>query len=124
MGIDLAEQARTFLGAAVLGMGLGLVYDIFRVLRRRLDLPLLGALLDLTFWALTAGGLLGYALASGGRLRLYMAAALFLGAVLYFLLLSPPALLAVGLAADAAALLLRLLLLPLDRLARLGKKIS
>ena len=125
MGIDLADQVRTFLGAAALGGCLGLVYDVFRVLRRRLRLPLVGALLDLGFWLLVTVGLFCYATAAGGgEVRIYMAAALFLGALLYFLLLSPPALLLVGLAADGAALLLRLLLLPVDRLHRLGKKIQ
>ena len=125
MGIDLADQVRTFLGAAALGGCLGLVYDVFRALRRRLRLPLVGALLDLGFWLLVTVGLFCYATAAGGgEVRIYMAAALFLGALLYFLLLSPPALFVVGLAADGAALLVRLILLPVDQVARLGKKIQ
>ena len=125
MGIDLADQVRTFLGAAALGGGLGLVYDVLRVFRRRLRLPLLGGLLDLGFWVLTTAGLFVYATAvGGGVVRIYMGAALALGAVLYFLLLSPPVRILLGLAADGAALLLRLLLLPADRLRRLGKKIQ
>ena len=66
MGIDLADQVRTFLGAAALGGCLGLVYDVFRVLRRRLRLPLVGALLDLGVWGLTTAGLFVYATAVGG----------------------------------------------------------
>ena len=50
MGIDLWDQALTFAGAAILGMGAGLVYDLMRVLRRRLRLPLLGPVLDFLFW--------------------------------------------------------------------------
>ena len=73
MGIELAEQVRTFLGAAAIGGGLGLVYDVFRVLRRRLRLPLVGALLDLGFWLLVTVGLFCYAIAAGGgEVRIYM----------------------------------------------------
>lgn len=56
MGVDLLDQALTFLGAAGLGTALGLVYDLFRILRRRVRLPLLGSALDLLFWALVTAG--------------------------------------------------------------------
>ena len=123
MGIDLAEQIRTFLGAAALGGCLGLVYDVLRLLRRRLRLPLMGQLLDLGFWGVTTVGLFAYAITvGGGVLRIYMGAALVLGAALYFLLLSPPARLLLGLAADGVAVVLRLLLLPVKGLAGFEKK--
>ena len=80
MGVDLLDQALTFLGAAGLGTALGLVYDLFRILRRRVRLPLLGSALDLLFWALVTAGLFLYAIAAGGgQLRIYMVLALFLG---------------------------------------------
>ena len=66
MGVDLLDQALTFLGAAGLGTALGLVYDLFRILRRRVRLPLLGSALDLLFWALVTAGLFLYAIAAGG----------------------------------------------------------
>ena len=84
MGVDLLDQALTFLGAAGLGTALGLVYDLFRILRRRVRLPLLGSALDLLFWALVTAGLFLYAIAAGGgQLRIYMVLALFLGCLLY-----------------------------------------
>ena len=57
MGIDPWGQALTFLGALGLGAGLGLVYDLFRLLRRRVRLPLLGPVLDLLFWVVVTAGL-------------------------------------------------------------------
>ena len=53
MEVSLLEQARTFLGALGLGVALGLVYDLFRVLRLRLPLRILGGMLDLLYWPLT-----------------------------------------------------------------------
>ena len=40
-----------FAGAVILGFGVGLLYDLLRLLRGRLRLPLLGAFLDLLFRA-------------------------------------------------------------------------
>ena len=125
MGIDLWGQALTFLGALGLGAGLGLVYDLFRLLRRRVRLPLLGPVLDLLFWVVVTAGLFLYAIsAGGGELRIYMALALFLGAAAYFLLLSRPVRFFSERMADAAALLWRLAVSPLVLLGRQGKKIE
>ncbi len=125
MGIDLWAQALTFLGALGLGAGLGLVYDLFRLLRRRVRLPLLGPALDLLFWVLVTAGLFLYAIsAGGGELRIYMAVALFLGAVAYFLLLSRPVRFLTERAADGAAVLWRLAVSPLVFFGRRSKKIE
>ena len=125
MGVDLLDQALTFLGAAGLGTALGLVYDLFRILRRRVRLPLLGSALDLLFWALVTAGLFLYAIAAGGgQLRIYMVLALFLGAVVYFLALSRPALFLAGLVADGIAFLWKLCTFPLVLLGHVSKKIE
>ena len=125
MGVDLLDQALTFLGAAGLGTALGLVYDLFRILRRRVRLPLLGSALDLLFWALVTAGLFLYAIAAGGgQLRIYMVLALFLGAVVYFLALSRPALFLAGLVADGIAFLWKLCTFPLVLLEHVSKKIE
>ena len=49
---ELAERFRSgpLAQAAALGLAVGLLYDLFRVLRVRVALPLLGAVLDLSFW--------------------------------------------------------------------------
>ena len=123
MEIHLLDQARTFLGAVLLGAGLGVAYDLMRTLRRRVRLPLLGPALDLLFWVLATVGLFLYTiLRGGGELRLYTIAALLLGGCVYFWLLSPPVLLLTGLAAGLAARLLRLAAAPLLLLAGTVKK--
>ena len=50
MTISVAQQAAALAQAAALGLAVGLLYDLFRVLRVRVALPLLGAVLDLSFW--------------------------------------------------------------------------
>ena len=50
MTVDIAAQQAALLQAAVLGLAAGLLYDLFRILRCRVRLPLLGPALDL-LWA-------------------------------------------------------------------------
>ena len=90
MEISVSVQAAAFGGALLLGMAVGLVYDLIRIPRAYIRIPLLGEVLDLLFWAAVTAALFLYAIASGnGEVRIYMAAALFCGAVVYFLLFSP-----------------------------------
>ena len=90
MSIDPAAQARALALCLTAGVLLGLFYDLLRLVRLAAVPRLLAGLLDLLFWLAAAGLLFSCALALGdGRVRLYMAAGLFLGAALYFLLLSP-----------------------------------
>ena len=71
MGAPLADQARFLLGALALGVGAGLVYDLFRVVRVRLPLPLLAGALDLLFWLMVTAALFVYTTAAGsGEVRL------------------------------------------------------
>ena len=55
MSVDLAQQARALCQALLLGGGMGVLYDLFRILRVRVKIPALGPILDLLFW-LTATG--------------------------------------------------------------------
>ena len=50
MEIWVSEQALFLLGAVGLGAAAGLIYDLLRILRVRLPLPLIGGLMDLLFW--------------------------------------------------------------------------
>ena len=52
MTVDIAAQQAALLQAAVLGLAAGLLYDLFRILRCRVRLPLLGPALDLLFLSL------------------------------------------------------------------------
>ena len=90
MIVDPAAQARALALCLAAGLLLGLFYDLLRQVRLAPVPRLLGGLLDLLFWLAAAGLLFSCALALGdGRVRLYMAAGLGLGAALYFFLLSP-----------------------------------
>lgn len=68
MEISVAGQAAALTGAIALGLGVGLLYDLLRLLRCRLRLPLLGPALDLLFWAAVTIALFLYVIAAtGGR---------------------------------------------------------
>lgn len=123
MEVSVAGQALSFLGAMALGGGLGLVYDLFRLLRLRLGGKLLGGLLDLVYWPLTVVALFVYSVTAGdGVVRFYLMAGVALGGLLYFLCLSWLALLIGGWIADLAAFLWALLLCPVRWFRRGWKK--
>ena len=89
MTVDIAAQQAALLQAAVLGLAAGLLYDLFRILRCRVRLPLLGPALDLLFWLVLTGVLFLWSQwAWGGPVRLYGVVFLFLGGVIYFRLFS------------------------------------
>ena len=50
MTIDVIQQGRALCQALLLGAVLGMLYDLFRILRVRVKVPLLGPALDLLFW--------------------------------------------------------------------------
>ena len=80
MTVDVAAQGAALVQAVLLGLAAGVLYDLFRILRVRVRLPLLGPALDLLFWlTLTVTLFLWSQWAWGGPVRLYGAAFLFLG---------------------------------------------
>ena len=89
MGIHPSAQALELLEALLLGVGLGLGYDLLRPPRRRSG-RLGGSLLDLLF-ALLAGAaaFLSAMNSSGGRTGLWELSATLLGFLLYLYALSP-----------------------------------
>ncbi|MBR6424861.1 MAG: hypothetical protein IKS29_02810 [Oscillospiraceae bacterium] len=88
MELPVSLQGSQMLLAMILGLGLALVYDLLRALRRIFSLH--KTPLDLLFCLLTLAALFFYALYPGrGELRLYMLLGVLLGGSLYFLLLSP-----------------------------------
>ena len=52
MGMSVEGQAYALLQAIVLGAAVGLLYDVFRILRARIRLLLVGGLLDFFFWVI------------------------------------------------------------------------
>ena len=57
MTIDTVQQGQALCQALALGALFGLLYDLFRILRVRVKLPVVGPLLDLVFWLVATGTL-------------------------------------------------------------------
>ncbi len=91
MEMHLAEQTRSFIYAAVLGLCLGGVYDFFRCLRALSGAKRwVTALCDLLFTFLCMLAYFLFSLSfSGGVLRMYTALGMALAMLLYFTGLSP-----------------------------------
>ena len=91
MGVSLSGQAQGFFAALLLGVSLSLLYDLLRAVRlRRAARRRLTGALDALYCVLAALLTFLFALrVGGGELRLYMLTGMLLGAVLWFLLLSP-----------------------------------
>lgn len=90
MTLTLEGQAIAFLGAIVVGLALGLVYDLIRPFR--LHAPQWKEwLLDFSFWIIVTLTVFFCApLLENGQIRIYMLIAYCLGALVYFKLLSKP----------------------------------
>ena len=124
MSVDLAQQARALCQALLLGGGMGVLYDLFRILRVRVKIPALGPILDLLFWLTATGGLFLWSQnAWGGQIRLYGAAFCLAGGALYFWAVSPWLLRLGYLGADLTAAFLGILTFPLGLALSIMKKI-
>ena len=85
MEVSIEAQLAAFGGAFLIGAAAGVLYDLFRVLRVRIRIPLIGIVLDALFWILVTAALFLWSVrATGGEVRIYVVAAIFLGGVLYF----------------------------------------
>lgn len=88
MRTSLRAQLLSLLPALLLGMGLGLAYDLLRPPRRRCG-PLLAGLLDLLFALFAAGTALLCTLKAAGDGGAWMWGFLLAGFLFYFSALSP-----------------------------------
>ena len=119
----MAAQGLFFVGALGLGAAVGVLYDVFRILRVRLPLPLLGGILDLLFWLVVTAALFVYTVTAGsGEVRGYLVLAVLAGAAAYFWLLSRWFLKLGYRLADFLGFVWRVLTLPVVLLGRLCKK--
>ena len=85
MTIDVVQQGRALCQALLLGAVLGMLYDLFRILRVRVKVPLLGPALDLLFWIVATLTLFLWSQeAWGGRIRLYGAVFCVVGGGVFF----------------------------------------
>jgi len=89
--IQIADQTRIFIGAIVMGLGMGAFYDLLRFIRMLLSGGrLLQALLDVLFCLICLCGFFLFVLARGeGELRFFIPGGMGAGMVLYFMALSP-----------------------------------
>lgn len=87
MTVEVSRQGLEFLWAALLGIGLGFVYDLGRALRR--EKPGLTVPVDAVFALIFFLSLWMTSIYTRG-LKLYQCMGVFLGAGLYFLTVSPP----------------------------------
>ena len=88
IGNYVSDQMLLFLRAIGLGLCLGLLYDVLGVLRR-LGGKLWGGILDMFFCLTAAVAVLFFVLAGDGELRIFVAAGVLGGAVLFWCLLGP-----------------------------------
>lgn len=114
MGLSVAKQTADFLLSGALGAAISVLYDLFRVIRRRAGRAPVTAVLDVLFWLLAAGAVLWFSMgAMGGGFRLFGLLGLFLGGVLYFLTLSSAVLFLLSKLLDLLLLAVRALFRPI-----------
>ena len=88
METELSRQSLALLAALLMGVGIGVVYDMLRPVRRRTG-RLAGAALDILFCAASGCAAFFYAMGAGdGRLGLWELAAALVGFLLYMHTLS------------------------------------
>ena len=86
----VTNQAILFLIFILIGIIIGFLFDIFRVLRKTFNTPdIVTYIEDVIFWII-AGFIMLYAIFTfnNGEIRLYMFLAIVLGCIIYMLLLS------------------------------------
>ena len=123
MTIDVAQQGAALCQALLLGLALGMTYDLFRILRVRIKVPLLGPLLDLLFWVVATLALFLWSQkAWDGQIRLYGAVFCLVGGGVYFWVLSRFFLWVGYRLADLATVFLEILTFPVGLLRVIFKK--
>lgn len=122
MELPIALQALQFAISGAAGLGLGLIYDLLRALRRRNRR--LAILLDLLFCAMALLLFLLLALYPGhGILRLFMLGGIGLGMILWFLTASRPFLAILDKLLTLLSRVIRLLLAPLVKICKFLKNL-
>ena len=91
MSISVSGQTMEFLYSALLGVGLGVLYDLFRVLRSYIKggKKVVTAVSDVLFWIIAICALIGFVLTvSGGAMRWYVLVGVFCGSFVYLCTIS------------------------------------
>lgn len=121
--VDITRQLQGLCQAVLLGGALGIMYDLMRVLRRRIPLRWLEGVLDFSFWVSATVALFLFShRAWDGQIRLYGALFCLIGGGVYFWGLSSPVLGIFFFLMDVAQRFLGILTLPARLLGRLFKR--
>ncbi|MBQ9980566.1 MAG: hypothetical protein IJP23_05865 [Oscillospiraceae bacterium] len=124
MGISVSGQSIQFLQSALMGLGLGLAYDLLGAVRYRFGRLSVTIALDILFSILFFLCLGWFAMGPGeGKLRLFALLGAFLGGTFYFLLLSRFFSRVFRFVTVWTVKLLSFLLLPLKGMVFLSKKV-
>ena len=125
MSGEVARQLQVLCQALLLGGAMGLAYDLLRIVRVRLRLPLAEGALDLLFWLGATAALFVWSQGAwGGQVRWYGAVFCLLGGGAYFRSLSPWVRRLGDLAARLAAVIWKILTFPAALVLALLKKIK
>ena len=125
MTISVQQQAAAVVQAIGLGLLVGVLYDLMRIMRVRLPLPFLGSVLDFLFWIMVTAVLFVWSQdAWGGEIRLYGVVFLLLGGVIYFAGLSIWILQIGYFGADFLNIIWKILTYPVSCLKSIGKKMK
>lgn len=123
--LPLGDQLRVLVQSVLLGVLIGLVYDLFRALRRYFRLASLAtAVCDTLFWLLVFALLFLFGIAvAAGQNRYYVWLGLGLGAVCYFWALSMPVCSVLLMLLRTASMLVDWCRRAIDRLCQLVRKV-
>ena len=125
MSGEVVRQLQVLCQALLLGGAMGLAYDLLRIVRVRLRLPLAGGALDLLFWLGATGALFLWSQGAwDGRVRLYGAVFCLAGGAVYFGTVSPWVRRLGDLAARLAGWIWKILTFPAALALSLLKKIK
>lgn len=128
MNVSVAGQTLEFAYSALLGVALGVLYDLFRVLRAYIKPGrVVTAVLDVLYWVLAVCALIGFVLTvSGGQMRWYVLVGAFCGGFVYMCTISGLFFRAVRIIIKLCIRLLRALVKPLywiaGGLGKLGRR--
>lgn len=123
MSESILIQGQSLVEGLLMGVTIGLLYDVLRVVRVRFGSALLGHMLDLFFWGTVTLGIFVWSQeAFGGTVRLYGVEAVAVGSILYFCTFTKVFLWICFLLADIIEFIFHVLYLPVTLLVWLEKK--
>jgi spore cortex biosynthesis protein YabQ len=89
MGVEISRQTAQLCFSALLGTSFCFIYDTLRLIRGRVRLKAVTAVLDLLFWIIVAVGSVWFSMTVlGGEFRLFALFGIICGGVIWYLVLS------------------------------------